>query len=140
VGDFIVRRADGLIAYQLAVVVDDGEQRISHIVRGADLLDSTPRQIYLQRLLGLPEPDYLHLPVAVNDAGEKLAKQTHAREVSPEHAARILRDVLRFLRQELPESAEDATPEELRRWAIAHWDVQSLPPGRALPSPAQYTD
>ena len=113
VGDFIVRRADGLIAYQLAVVVDDGEQRISHIVRGADLLDSTPRQIYLQRLLGLPEPDYLHLPVAVNGAGEKLAKQTHAREVSPEHAGRILRDVLRFLHQELPESADDATPQEL---------------------------
>jgi glutamyl-Q tRNA(Asp) synthetase len=140
VGDFIVRRADGLIAYQLAVVVDDGEQRINHIVRGADLLDSTPRQIYLQRLLGLPEPGYLHLPVAVNGAGEKLAKQTRAREVSPEHAGRILRDVLRFLHQELPESADDATPQELLRWAIAHWDVRSLPAGRALPSPAQYSD
>ena len=140
VGDFIVRRADGLIAYQLAVVVDDGEQRISHIVRGADLLDSTPRQIYLQRLLGLPEPDYLHLPVAVNGAGEKLAKQTHAREVNPEHTGRILRDVLCFLHQELPESAEDATPQELLRWAIARWNVQSLPPGRTRPSPAQYNE
>ena len=140
VGDFVVRRADGLIAYQLAVVVDDGEQRISHIVRGADLLDSTPRQIYLQQLLGLPEPDYLHLPVAVNDAGEKLAKQTRAREVSPEHAGRILRDVLRFLRQELPESADDATPEELLKWAIAHWNVQSLPAERTLSTPVQYTD
>jgi glutamyl-Q tRNA(Asp) synthetase len=140
VGDFIVRRADGPIAYQLAVVVDDGEQRISHIVRGADLLESTPRQIYLQRLLGLPVPDYLHLPVAVNDAGEKLAKQTRARPVNPEHAGRILRDVLRFLHQELPESSEEATPEELLRWAIARWDDQSLPPGRTLPSPAQYTD
>jgi len=139
VGDFIVRRADGLIAYQLAVVVDDGEQRISHIVRGADLLDSTPRQIYLQRLLGLPEPGYLHLPVAVNGAGEKLAKQTRAREVSPEHAGRILRDVLRFLHQELPESADDATPQELLNRAIACWNVRSLPPGRTLPSPAQYT-
>jgi glutamyl-Q tRNA(Asp) synthetase len=139
-GDFIVRRADGLIAYQLAVVVDDGEQQISHIVRGADLLDSTPRQIYLQRLLGLPTPDYLHLPVAVNGAGEKLAKQTRAREVSPAHAGRILRDVLRFLHQELPESADDATPEELLQWATAHWDVRSLPSGRALPSPVHYTD
>ena len=140
VGDFVVRRADGLIAYQLAVVVDDGEQRISHIVRGADLLDSTPRQIYLQRLLGLPEPDYLHLPLAVNGAGDKLAKQTRAREVSPEHAGRILRDVLRFLHQRLPESADDATPEELLQWAIAHWNVQSLPAERLLSSPAQYTD
>jgi glutamyl-Q tRNA(Asp) synthetase len=140
VGDFVVRRADGFIAYQLAVVVDDGAQQISHIVRGADLLDSTPRQIYLQRLLGLPSPDYLHLPVAVNGAGEKLAKQTRAREVNPEHTGRILRDVLRFLHQELPESSDDATPEELLQWAIAHWDVRFLPTGRTSPSPAQYTD
>jgi len=140
VGDFVVRRADGFIAYQLAVVVDDGAEQISHIVRGADLFDSTPRQIYLQRLLGLPTPDYLHLPVAVNSAGEKLAKQTRAREVTPEHAGRILRDVLRFLQQELPESSGDATPEELLQWAIAHWDVRSLPAGRTSPSPAQYTD
>jgi glutamyl-Q tRNA(Asp) synthetase len=140
VGDFVVRRADGFIAYQLAVVVDDGAQKISHIVRGADLLDSTPRQIYLQRLFELPTPDYLHLPVAVNGAGEKLAKQTRAREVSPEHAGRILVDVLRFLHQELPESSGDATPEELLQWAIAHWDVRSLPAGRTSPSPAQYTD
>jgi glutamyl-Q tRNA(Asp) synthetase len=140
VGDFVVRRADGFIAYQLAVVVDDGAQQISHIVRGADLLDSTPRQIYLQRLLGLPSPDYLHLPVAVNGAGKKLAKQTRAREVNPEHTGRILRDVLCFLHQELPESSDDATPEELLQWAIAHWDVRSLPDGRTSPSPAQYTD
>jgi len=140
VGDFVVRRADGFIAYQLAVVVDDGAEQISHIVRGADLFDSTPRQIYLQRLLGLPTPDYLHLPVAVNSAGEKLAKQTRAREVTPEHAGRILRDVLRFLQQELPESSGDATPEELLQWAIAHWDVRPLPAGRTSPSPAQYTD
>jgi glutamyl-Q tRNA(Asp) synthetase len=140
VGDFVVRRADGFIAYQLGVVVDDGAQQISHIVRGADLLDSTPRQIYLQRLLGLPTPEYLHLPVAVNSSGEKLAKQTRAREVSPEYAGRIIRDVLRFLHQELPESSDDATPEELLQWAILHWNVRSLPAGRTSPSPAQYTD
>jgi glutamyl-Q tRNA(Asp) synthetase len=139
-GDFIVRRADGLIAYQLAVVVDDAAQRITHIVRGADLLDSTPRQIYLQRLLELPTPDYLHLPVAVNGAGEKLAKQTRAREVNPEDTGRVLRDVLRFLNQRLPEPADDATPEELLRWAVEHWDIRSIPAGRTLPSPTRYTD
>jgi glutamyl-Q tRNA(Asp) synthetase len=78
VGDFVVRRADGQWAYQLAVVVDDAEQRISDVVRGADLLDNTPRQIWLQRALALPTPRYLHVPVVTNDRGEKLSKQTGA--------------------------------------------------------------
>lgn len=77
-GDFVLRRADGFWAYQLAVVVDDADQQVTDIVRGADLLDSTPRQIYLQRLLGMPTPRYLHVPVVTNSAGEKLSKQTGA--------------------------------------------------------------
>jgi glutamyl-Q tRNA(Asp) synthetase len=99
-GDFVLKRADGYWAYQLAVVVDDAEQGVTDVVRGADLIDSTPRQIYLQRLLGVPAPRYLHVPVVRNAAGEKLSKQTGAVAVQPgdERAAvAALQDAARFL-------------------------------------------
>jgi len=132
VGDFIVRRADQLVAYQLAVVVDDAEQEISHVVRGADLFDSTPRQVHLQQLLGYPLPTYLHIPVAVNTGNEKLSKQTHAQAIDPGNWSKALYDVLAFLNQELPGSVQDASKAELWQWAIEHWDTDALPASRSI--------
>jgi len=97
VGDFVLKRADGYWAYQLAVVVDDAAQGVTHVVRGADLLDSTARQIYLQRLLQLPTPAYLHVPVVLNGIGEKLSKQTGARELDLERPLETLVDAANFL-------------------------------------------
>lgn len=131
VGDFVVRRADGLFAYQLAVVVDDAEQAITHVVRGADLLDSTPRQIYLQQLLSLPTPAYLHLPVAVNERGEKLSKQTLAPAVGRINPVAQLCEVLAFLNQAPPEDLREADMESFWQWAIAHWQADGLPAVRA---------
>jgi glutamyl-Q tRNA(Asp) synthetase len=126
VGDFVVRRADGLFAYQLAVVVDDADQGITDVVRGADLLYSTPRQIYLQRLLGLPTPANMHLPVAVNAQGEKLSKQTLAQPVEKNTAASTLFDALVFLRQQPPAELRLNTTEQILAWAIANWHPDSL--------------
>ena len=103
IGDFVLKRRDGLFAYQLAVVIDDADQGVTHIVRGADLLDSTARQIHLQRLLALPTPSYLHLPVVVNEAGQKLSKQTLAPAIGAKDACAWLRDALVHLGQPLPD-------------------------------------
>lgn len=126
IGDFVVKRADGLFAYQLAVVVDDAFQGITHIVRGADLLASTPRQAYLQQLLGLSTPAYMHLPVAVNTQGEKLSKQTLALPVGKDKPADKLLDVLAFLRQEPPAELQLNTPETILEWAMANWQPDRL--------------
>jgi len=126
IGDFVVKRADGLFAYQLAVVVDDAAQGITHVVRGADLLDSTPRQIYLQRLLKLTTPGYMHLPIAVNAAGEKLSKQTLAPAVSSDDAASTLLTVLTFLRQMPPDELRSGSVTEVLDWAIRHWQPHRL--------------
>src|SRR3989449_4064505 len=126
VGDFIVCRADGQFAYQLAVVVDDAEQGITDVVRGADLLDSTARQIYLQRLLGYPTPRYLHVPVAVNAVGEKLSKQTGAPAIELTSARDQLRRALAFLGQ--PEAAN-------LREAVRSWDPGLIPARRMVTAP-----
>jgi glutamyl-Q tRNA(Asp) synthetase len=118
VGDFVLKRADGFWAYQLAVVVDDALQGVTHVVRGVDLLDSTARQIYLQRLLQLPTPHYLHVPVVTNEIGEKLSKQTGARELDVQHPLDTLHAAADFLKLEVPRVA---SAEEFWRQAIAAW-------------------
>jgi glutamyl-Q tRNA(Asp) synthetase len=135
VGDFVVRRADGLWAYQLAVVVDDAAQGITDIVRGSDLLDSTPRQLHLQHLLGLPTPGYLHLPVAVNAAGEQLSKQTYAPALPMDDPLPPLWQALAFLGQRPPAELLEGDIAALWRWAVAHWDARAIPVARALREP-----
>lgn len=135
VGDFILLRADGLFAYQLAVVVDDADQGITHIVRGADLLDSTARQILLQQLLGLPTPSYAHLPVAVNAQGEKLSKQTLATPLDIARPAPALCQALEFLGQPPPAELRRAPLAEVWQWAHTHWDFARIPRRRACSLP-----
>lgn len=132
VGDFVLLRADGLFAYQLAVVVDDAEQGISHVVRGADLLDSTPRQILLQQLLQLPTPVYGHLPVVINAAGEKLSKQTRAAPLTRTQARPALFAALEFLGQTPPADLKSASVADLWQWAIEHWALEKVPRANAV--------
>ncbi len=120
-GDFVVKRADGFWAYQLAVVVDDADQGITHVVRGADLLESTPRQIHLQRLLGLPSPRYAHCAVVTNERGEKLSKQTGAAALDARRAVPELLQALARLGQKPPAELRDADLDSLWGWAIANW-------------------
>jgi len=129
-GDFVLRRADSLYAYQLAVVVDDAAQGITDIVRGADILDSTPRQIYLQKLLGLATPSYLHLPVAVNVQGEKLSKQTLAPPLEVGEPLPLLFKVLEFLGQDPPRELLQGDLASFWSWAISHWTVETIPAQR----------
>ena len=137
VGDFVVRRADGLFAYQLAVVVDDAEQGITDVVRGADLLASTPRQILLQRLLGFESPRYAHLPAAVNASGEKLSKQTLARPLDAARAPALIAAALEFLGQDPPGALRRADVREVWNWSLAHWDLGQVPRRRTLLAPAE---
>lgn len=135
VGDFVVRRGDGIFAYQLAVVVDDAEQGVTDVVRGADLLDSTPRQILLQRMLGLATPGYMHLPVALNTRGEKLSKQTLASPLVNTDAAVQLWRALHFLGQEPSTELAGAGQREIWAWALANWRSGRIPRRRSLAEP-----
>jgi glutamyl-Q tRNA(Asp) synthetase len=136
IGDFVLRRRDGLFAYQLAVVADDAWQGITHIVRGADLLDSTPRQIYLQSQLNMPQPSYAHIPVAVNEQGQKLSKQTLASSIAEADVAVQLSAALAFLGQ--PVVTMDQ-PRHMLAEAQANWSLSAIPGTRHRPVPAPIT-
>jgi glutamyl-Q tRNA(Asp) synthetase len=125
-GDVIVRRRDGAYAYQLAVVVDDARQGVTDVVRGADLLDSTPWQLALQRALALPAPRYLHLPLVVEPGGEKLAKSRRSVALDASLAGRQLWHALRLLRQDPPAQLELEPAPTVLAWARAHWCPERL--------------
>ncbi|MCS3902700.1 glutamyl-Q tRNA(Asp) synthetase [Methylohalomonas lacus] len=127
VGDFVVHRADGVIAYHLATVVDDAAADISEVVRGADLLAATAPQILLQELLELPTPAYLHLPVAQDQQGRKISKQNHARPIADQPAAQVLVAALAFLGQQPPAQLEQAATTTVLDWAVEHWQPARIP-------------
>ena len=133
VGDFVIRRRDGLYAYQLAVVLDDAWQGVTDIVRGADLLDSTPRQLYLQELLGLPQPRYLHVPLITQPDGHKLGKSYRSPPLAADQATPLLLRALRALGQQPGLELVDASPRELLAWGIRHWDAGKIPRTLSLP-------
>lgn len=127
VGDFVIQRRDALYAYQLAVVLDDAWQGITDVVRGADLLDSTPRQLYLQELLGFSQPRYLHIPLITQPDGNKLGKSYRSPPLQAEQASALLAKALRTLGQDMPNELNNAEPKELLAWATAHWDASKIP-------------
>lgn len=133
VGDFVIRRRDGLYAYQLAVVLDDAWQGITDIVRGADLLDSTPRQLYLQELLGLKQPRYLHLPLITQPDGNKLGKSYRSPPLEADQATPLLLRALRALGQKPGSELACASPHELLAWGSTHWDADKIPRTLTLP-------
>ncbi len=127
VGDFIIRRKDKLFAYQLAVVADDQSQNITHIIRGFDLIDSTPRQIYLQQVLNYDQLEYGHVPVIVDERGQKLSKQAFAASIETDKAAGLIYQALAILGQSPPTAFEKESPQQLLQWAIENWDIQAVP-------------
>ncbi len=134
--DFTIRRRDGLFAYNLAVVVDDAALGVTEVVRGADLIEPTVRQLALYRQLGYKEPGYMHLPLALTPAGTKLSKQNHAPELPWGDPRPVLADALVFLNQPLAQGWRDLTLESMLDWAITHWSLASIP---ILPSSTTHT-
>jgi glutamyl-Q tRNA(Asp) synthetase len=132
-GDFIILRRDGLIAYQLAVVVDDQLQGITDVVRGIDMMGSTPRQIWLQQLLGHATPDYHHIPVVINDQGQKLSKSHGAKGVSFDSASKILVTALRLLGQHPPEALASCLLTDIWAWALQNWNIDVLSDQTVIP-------
>ena len=126
VGDYVVFRADGYVAYQLASAVDDAQQGMTEVVRGVDLLDSTPRQIYLQHLLKLPTPRYTHLPILVNKLGQKLSKQTYAKPLADHDPVPQLWLAMSVLGQAPPPALRHADLANLWAWARTHWDSTKI--------------
>jgi glutamyl-Q tRNA(Asp) synthetase len=127
VGDIILKRRDRVFAYLLAVVVDDAAQGVTHVVRGADLLDNTPRQILLQRLLGLPPPAYAHVPVLTEPDDSKLAKSRRSVRLESGEALPQLLAVFRMLGLAPPDSLGRASVTDAWGWAVAHWDIRQVP-------------
>ena len=128
VGDFVLRRADGMFAYQLATVVDDAASGVTQVVRGADLLGSTPRQIFLQKCLALPTPAYFHLPLAMNPDGSKISKRSETTGDSLlDGGGTAIRNALRWLGQAPPDELRDAPPQELLAWGVLTFDAGKIP-------------
>lgn len=128
-GDFVLKRRDGIINYQLAVVVDDYLQEISHVVRGADLLDNSERQIWLGQLLGYPSLEYMHLPLAMNHLGQKLSKQNLAQALDVKHASELLLEAIIALGQ-APVDLDQ--PDKMLAQAVSQWDISAIPKGTEI--------
>lgn len=130
--DFIIRRRDGLFAYNLAVVIDDDFQGVTEIVRGADLIEPTVRQIALYQHLQAPVPEYVHLPLALGNNGLKLSKQNHAPALPLNDPRPVLIEALKFLHQPQPESWQDLDLHMLLSWAVKHWQLENVPRQQAI--------
>lgn len=134
VGDVVIKRADGFWAYQLAVVVDDADQKITHVVRGRDLLDSTPRQIYLQGILGFSTPRYAHLPLVTDSTGRKLSKSIASCPVDSDNPIPAMRQVWQYLGQDLAAWPRESTPDRTMMQAVTHFDVSKIPSVSQMPT------
>ncbi|MDV7104445.1 tRNA glutamyl-Q(34) synthetase GluQRS [Vibrio sp. TH_r3] len=125
--DFIIKRRDGLFAYNLAVVIDDIQQHVTEVVRGADLIEPTGRQISLYQLLNVPPVSYLHLPLATDPLGNKLSKQNHAKAIDLQYPKATLIKAMQFLGFSLPQEVQAANLDEILAWGCTNWSINELP-------------